>query len=277
MVKGFRALITHDMGFDRSHVLTFHTVLSEEKYHDKDRIRGYYEQALRNIRALPGVESAACLTSVPSGWDLELDGVHRGGRATCAHGEKPFGHFANRDSGILFRVARSAATGAGLLSDQDSSSASPVAVVSESMARQSWPGTESAGQAHSDGPAGRRASPFRTVVGIVGDVKPNAMDHDPSPTAYVPLAQQPEAASAFVVRTSGDPLSFAGLVSKEILSLDPAQPAYDLRSLDQVISDGLSGIDLASHMMLVFAALCSAACGRGNFCGHGVLGHPAHA
>jgi putative ABC transport system permease protein len=96
--------------------------------------------------------------------------------------------------------------------------------------------------------------PFRTVVGVVGDVKPNAIDHDPTPTAYVPLAQQPESASAFVVRTSGDPLNLAALVSKQILNLDPAQPAYDLRSLDQVVSDGLAGIDLASHMMLIFAA-----------------------
>jgi putative ABC transport system permease protein len=93
-------------------------------------------------------------------------------------------------------------------------------------------------------------------VGVVGDVKPNAMDHDPSPTAYVPLAQQPESASAFVVRTSGDPLTLASLVSKQILSLDPDQPAYDLRSVDQVVSDGLSGIELASRMMLTFA-LCA--------------------
>jgi putative ABC transport system permease protein len=121
------------------------------------------------------------------------------------------------------------------------------------MARQSWPGKNPLGKRIRMGRP-EEGHPFRTVVGIVGDVKPNAMDHDPTPTAYVPLAQQPEAVSAFVVRTSGDPLNFAGLVSKQILSLDPAQPAYDLRSLDQVIFDGLSGIDLASRMMLVFAA-----------------------
>ena len=59
MVKGFRTLTTKDMGFDREHVLTFHVVLPEAKYRDQDRIRGYYEQVLRNIQGLPGVESAA--------------------------------------------------------------------------------------------------------------------------------------------------------------------------------------------------------------------------
>jgi putative ABC transport system permease protein len=254
MVKGFRALITHDMGFERSHVLTFHTVLSKEKYHDKDRIRGYYEQALRSIQALPGVESAACLTSVPSGWTWNWMEFTAEGTPPAAPGEKSskvaISQIVTPD---FFSALRVPLQQGRLLSDQDTSGAPPVAVISESMARQSWPGKNPLGK-HIRMGRPEEGQPFRTVVGIVGDVKPNAMDHDPTPTAYVPLAQEPEIASAFVVRTSGDPVELAGLVSKQILSLDPAQPAYDLRSLDQVIYDGLSGIDLASNMMLVFAA-----------------------
>jgi len=252
MVKGFRALITHDMGFDRSHVLTFHTVLGKEKYHDKDRIRGYYEQALRNIQALPGVESAACLTSVPSGWNWNWTPFTAEGAPPAAPGDQPSA-ISQIVTPEFFSALRVPLQQGRLLSDQDTSSAPPVAVISESMARQAWPGQNPLGKHIRIGKENAGA-PFRTVVGIVGDVRPNAMDHDPSPTTYVPLAQQPESASAFVVRTSGDPLNFAALVSKQIISLDPAQPAYDLRSLDQVIFDGLSGIDLASQMMLVFAA-----------------------
>jgi putative ABC transport system permease protein len=254
MVKGFRALLTHDMGFDRSHILTFHTVLSKEKYHDKDRIRGYYEQALRSIQGLPGVESAACLTSVPSGWTWNWMEFTAEGAPPGAPGEKSSAMAISQIvTPEFFAALRVPLQQGRLLSDQDASSASPIAVISESMARQSWPGKNPLGKRIRMGRP-EEGQPFRTVVGIVGDVKPNAMDHDPTPTAYVPLAQQPDAASAFVVRTSGDPLKVAGLVSKQILSLDPAQPAYDLRSLDQVIFDGLSGIDLASRMMLVFAA-----------------------
>jgi putative ABC transport system permease protein len=254
MVKGFRALITHDMGFDRSHVLTFHTVLNEEKYHDKDRIRGYYEQALRSIRALPGVESAACLTSVPSGWTWNWTEFNAEGAPPAPDAEKPFA-ISQIVTPEFFSALRVPLQQGRLISDQDSSSAAPVAIVSESMARRAWPDQNPLGKRVRLGRP-EEGQPFRTIVGVVCDVKPNAMDHDPSPTAYVPLAQQPEAASAFVVRTSGDPLTLASLVSKQILSLDPDQPAYDLRSVDQVVSDGLSGIELASHMMLVFA-LCA--------------------
>ena len=209
MVKGFRALITHDMGFERSHVLTFHTVLSKEKYPDKDRIRGYYERALRNLQALPGVESAACLTSVPSGWTWNWMEFTAEGAPASASREKPSA-ISQIVSPEFFSALRIPLRQGRLLSDQDSASAPPVAVVSESMARQAWPGQNPLGK-HIRMGKPDAGEPFRTVVGIVGDVKPNAMDHDPSPTAYVPLAQQPESSSAFVVRTSGDPLEFAGV------------------------------------------------------------------
>jgi putative ABC transport system permease protein len=254
MVKGFRALTTHDMGFDRSHILTFHTVLSKEKYHDKDQIRGYYERALRSIQALPGVESAACLTSVPSGWTWNwMEFTAEGGPPTTPGEKSAAMGISQIVTPEVFSTLRVPLQQGRLLSDQDTSSALLVAVVSASLAQQSWPGQNPLGKQIRMGRP-EEGQPFRTVVGVVGDVKPNAIDHDPTPTAYVPLAQQPESASAFVVRTSGDPLNLAALVSKQILNLDPAQPAYDLRSLDQVVSDGLAGIDLASHMMLIFAA-----------------------
>jgi putative ABC transport system permease protein len=89
------------------------------------------------------------------------------------------------------------------------------------------------------------------------------MDHDPAPTVYLPLAQQPELSSAFVVRTSGDPLELASSIATELRSVDPDQPAYDVRSLEQVLSDSLSGIEMSAHMMLVFgfSALTLAAAG----------------
>ena len=252
MVKGFRALATHDMGFDRSHLLTFHDVLAEAKYHDKDQIRGYYEQVLRRIQALPGVESAACVTSLPSGWTWNwMEFTAEGAQPTTS------GDMRSAISQVVtpefFSALRVPLRQGRLLSDEDGPSAPPVAVISESMARQSWPDQNPLGKHIQMGrPEARQ--PFRTVIGVVGDVKPNAMDRDPSPTAYVPFAQQPESASAFVVRTKGDPLTLAGLVNREMLGLDPDQPPYDVRSLDQVISDGLSGIELSSHLMLVFAA-----------------------
>ena len=97
----------------------------------------------------------------------------------------------------------------------------------------------------------------------MGDVQPVPLDHDPAPTAYVPFAQQPEGVSALVVRTSGDPLTIAGPVNAQLRAVDSDQPAYDIRTLEQVVADGLSGIESSARMMMSFAvcALILAAAG----------------
>jgi putative ABC transport system permease protein len=261
MAKGFRALIANDMGFDRHNVLTFHTSLGDAKYHSPDQIRGYYETALRNIQALPGVESAACVTSLPSGWTWNWVEFTAEGRAPANSGDRPsaISQIVTPD---FFSALRVPLRQGRLFSDQDSSGRPAVAVISEAMARQNWPNQNPIGK-HIQMGRPEAGQPVRTIVGVVADVKPNPLDSDPAPTAYVPLAQQPPSASAFVLRTSKDPLAVAGLVRKELLNIDPDQPGYDVRSLEQVISDGMSGIETSSQMMLVFAvcALLLAAAG----------------
>jgi putative ABC transport system permease protein len=261
MLKGFQALVASDMGFDRSHVLTFHIALPEAKYRDNGRVREYYDRALHGIAALPGVESAACVTSLPSGWSWNWVEFAAEGKPPAAPGETPSAISQVVTPGF-FTALRVPLRRGRLISEQDGRDATAVAVVSEAMAHQNWPGQDALGKHIRMGRPGA-AAPLRTIVGIVGDVQPNPFDHDPAPTVYVPLAQQPELTSAFVVRTAGDPLALAGSVGAQIRSVDPEQPTYDLRSLEQVLSDNLSGIELSAHMMLVFgiSALTLAAAG----------------
>lgn len=263
MVKGFRTLTTKDMGFDRKHVLTFHVALPDAKYRDKDRIRGYYEQALRNIQALPGVESAAAVTSLPSWWTWNWTEF-------TAEGSPP-ASFAERPSVIsqivtpgFFSALRVPLRQGRLLSDQDGPNAPPVAVISETMAHQNWPDQNPLGK-HIQMGRPEAAQPLRTIVGVVGEVQPVPLDHDPAPTAYIPFAQQPESASAFVVRTAGDPLTLGGPVNTQLRSVDADQPAYDMRSLEQVVSDSLSGIESSAQMMLIFAACALTLAAAGIF------------
>jgi predicted permease len=251
MVKGFRALVATNMGFDRSHVLTFHTVLADERYRDPEHIRGYYEQALLDIRALPGVESAACVTSLPSGWTWNWTEFTVEGKPAASPGDQ-LSAISQVVTPEFFSTLRVPLRDGRTLSDADGPATTPVVVISQALAEKAWPDQSPLGKRIQ---IGRREAgqPMRTVIGIVGDVQPDPLERDPAPTAYIPLAQQPASASAFVVRTSADPLTLAGPVNKALLALDPNQPGYDVRSLDQVISDGLSGIETSSKLMMVFA------------------------
>ena len=261
MVKGFRTLVANDMGFDRSNVLTFHVVLPEAKYRDKDRIRGFYEQVVRNIQALPGVESVACVTSLPSGWTWNWIPFTAEGKPPASPADMPSAISQVVTPGF-FSALRVPLLQGRLLSDQDGTNTLPVVVISETMARQNWPDQNPLGK-HLQMGRPEAGQPFRTVVGVVGDVQPVPLDRNPAPTAYVPFAQQPEGVSALVVRTSGDPLTIAGPVNAQLRAVDSDQPAYDIRTLEQVVADGLSGIESSARMMMSFAvcALILAAAG----------------
>jgi putative ABC transport system permease protein len=261
MVKGFRTLEASDMGFERSHVLTFHVALPEQKYGDPARVREYFGRVLGDIGALPGVESAASVTSLPSGWNWNWVECTAEGKPPAVPGEAPSAISQIVTPGF-FSALRVRLERGRLLTDQDGAGAPPVALISAEMAHQTWPGQDPLGKHIRMGHPGA-GGPWRTIVGIVGNVRPVALDHDPAPTVYVPLAQQPEPTSAFVVRTSGDPLALASSIGAQLRSVDPEQPAYDVRSLEQVLSDSLSGIELSSHLMLLFGfcALTLAAAG----------------
>ena len=261
MVKGFGNLITMEMGFDRTHVLTFRVALPEEKYRTKDQIRSYYDRATREIRSLPGVESVACVSNLPSGWTWNWIEYSAEGQPPASPGESP-STLSQVVTADFFASLRVPLLKGRFISTQDGPDAPLVAVVSEGMARYNWPGQDPIGKHLKLGPREGR-EPERQVVGVVGEVRSSPFDFRPDPTTYTPLAQIPPSSSAFVVRSAGDPVSLAQVVTTEIRNIDPDVPAYDVRSLEQMISDNVSGVEFSARMMRVFGlvALTLAAAG----------------
>src|SRR5208337_4690239 len=261
MVKGFRNLITIEMGFDRTHVLTFHVALPEEKYQTKAQVRNYYDRVMRQIQSLPGVSSVACVTSVPSGWTWNWTEYSAEGQPPASPGEMP-STVSQTVTPDFFGTLRVPLLKGRFISAQDGPDAPPVAVVSETMARYNWPGQDPIGK-HLKLGAREGPEPERQIVGVVGEVRASPFDFKPEPTTYTPFAQLPQASSALVIRTSSDPLSLVAPVVAQLRSIDADVPAYDVRSLEQVISDNLSGVESSARMMLIFGfiALVLAAAG----------------
>src|SRR6185369_7838174 len=95
----------------------------------------------------------------------------------------------------------------------------PVAVISETMARQYWPNTT---------PIGKRFrllfSPWITVVGIAADVKHIALSGPPPADMYLSNAQEPYPGLLLVIKTTGDPMAVAPMVRREIHAFDKDLP-----------------------------------------------------
>jgi len=261
MVTGFRNLLTVEMGFDRTRVLTFHIALPGEKYQKDDQIRAYYDRVMQEVQSLPGVESAGCVTSLPSGWNWNWTEYTAEGRPPTSASERPsaISQIVTPD---FFRTLRVPLLQGRLLTAADKQGALPIVVISERMAHDNWPGQNPLGKHLKLGRADG-VEPERTIVGVVRDVRSSGFDNAPDPTTYVPFAQLPQASSAIVVRTSTDPSSLASAVIARVRSIDPDEPPYDVRSLEQVISDNVSGVESSARMMMIFGftALVLAAAG----------------
>lgn len=263
MVKGFRHLINTEMGFDRTRVLTFHVALPETKYRTDDEVMGYYDRALRTLESLPAVKTAACVTSLPSGWSWNWTQYRAEGAPPVTSGERPTA-ISQVVTPDFFATLRVPLIEGRAVSPEDTRRSTPIVVISESMARRNWPGQSAIGKHVKLGPP-EGNEPERQVVGIVGDIRTSPFENTASPTVYVPLTQVPNRDSAFVVRTAGDPGMLASAVVAAMRNIDPDTPAYDLRSLEQTLSDNMSGVESSARMMLIFGAIALTLAAAGIF------------
>jgi putative ABC transport system permease protein len=253
MVKGFGTLLNEYPGFDRSNVLTFRIALAESKARDEARVRDFYGQVIEKLQALPGVDSAAAVTSLPSGWSWNRTEYTGEGQPAAAPGEMRGAVWQSITPGFFRALCIPLLKGRPLTA-QDGPDAPLVIVISQGLARRIWPNQDPLGKRIKFGRA-ESNEPWKTIVGVVGDIAQSPFDRVPEPTAYFPFAQLPVASSALVVRTSGDPIALAAAARAQVRSVDADQPPYDMRTLAQLISDDLSGVEGAARMMFVFGAV----------------------
>jgi putative ABC transport system permease protein len=136
-----------------------------------------------------------------------------------------------------------------------------VAVIDQNMARTYWPNADPVGKRLKRGGA-TSTSPWMTVVGVVGNVKHYALDSDSRVAFYTPHPQVPIGWMCVAVRTSADPGGLAAAVTREARVLDPNVPIYDVKTMEQLVSESLArrrfamlALGLFSVVALVLAAL----------------------
>jgi putative ABC transport system permease protein len=257
MVKGFRNLINRYPGYEASTALSMRVTLPEKKY-ATPRVRAeFYERAAEKLAAIPGVEAAAAVRFLPSGWAWQT-GTFSIENATQDPEKQPRAG-TEAVTPDFFPVLKIPLRAGRFLSHDDGVDAQPVAIISGATARRYWPGGD---------PVGHRirlssGDPWRTIVGIVGDIRQNTFDDAFRATIYVPIAQVPPQSAGFILRTPGDPMASATAARVAIQSVDADQPVFDIRTLEQLITDNASGVQYAAHMMSSFAliALLLAAAG----------------
>jgi predicted permease len=256
-------------GFDANGVLTLKTTLPLPKYEAAKVRARFYQQVLSDVRALPDVSHAGYISFVPLGpmrggiWAVTMDGR----RESEARAPRASLRFVTQD---FFRTLRiPLILGRDVDDARDTQQAPLVAVVSESFARQQWPGAS---------PLGRRffiAFLERTVVGVVGDVRVRGLERRSEPQVYLPHQQVPDGGvigyrpQDLVIRaTSGDPAALVPAVRAIVARADPRQPVSDVRLLSDLIVRETAPRTVQLYVLGSFAALALLLAGVGL---HGVI------
>src|SRR5439155_16924824 len=198
MIKSVGRLIGVHPGFDADHVLSMQISMVGRAYAKDEVVLAKMNEMVDRLRALPGVESAAAAGQIPLGGNGDTWGFHVEGRPTGP--EDPSVERYSVTPGY-FSVMRIPLRRGRLFTDGDRTGAEPVMIIGERTARALWPNADPLGQRVK---IGGDDGPWRTIVGIVGDVRHRELAAPPTMQMYLPDAQVTDSFLTMVVRANGD-------------------------------------------------------------------------
>src|SRR5262249_8042230 len=148
-------------------------------------------------------------------------------------------------------------------SDADREDVPEVCIVDQLLAERYFPGQDALGRRLNFGTA---AEPkWRTIVGIVGDVKQFGPTEQPRTTVYVPFSQRAWPLLGFALRAEGDPRQLAGAVRAAIWSIDGDQPGSYVMTFDDLLSATRAPLRVTFAALAAFAALALALAALGVY------------
>jgi putative ABC transport system permease protein len=263
LLVSFRRLSTANPGFDTRGTLTAGMSLSSWKYASRKSRAGFGERLLAKLTALPGVTAAALTYPLPLSGNEWNRSYSCEGEPEPEPGQQWIGDYVVATSDYFSALAIPLRRGRSF-TGRDVAGAPKVAVVDESLAARCWPGQQAIGRRLKlDGSPSARA-PWIEVVGVVPSVHSAGVDSSPSPTIYVPYAQDPSPDLAVVLRSFHQEAAAGGLRTA-ITSVDPDQPIYDVRPLAAYLADGQSRSRLALLLLGCFAAAAVCLAGIGTY------------
>jgi putative ABC transport system permease protein len=252
MIKSFLRLQNVDPGFNPSRILTAEFLMPRSKYPEGPQLSAFYDRVLERVGSLPGVESAGFITMLPLGGGENFAALTIEGRVQDPNDKVMDAQYYTVSPSYF------AAMGVGFVSGSNFTSANNpntplVTIINQEMARRYWPDEDPIGKRINLGdPA---TSPWRTIIGVVKDVKHTALDNPPYPQMYVSTTQVPRRALTLVARTSSDPLALAPALRGEVLAIDSDQPLYNMRTMERLLADSISRPRFNMMLITVFGAI----------------------
>lgn len=271
MIRSFYLLQKVNPGFSHEHLTSFSVSLPQKKYSTEEQRSSFYNRLMENIRALPGVESSAAASGLPlgnNGWQTSfmVDGqpppkpeqmplmeaclvtpdyfkamnipVLRG-RVFTDRDDRS--HLAGKDLSKLNDIQRSMA---GLTK----------IVIDEQFAQRHWPGEEAVGKRVKMGQ--EPDAPVLEVLGVVGRVKMESLNQNSDRVqGYFAFNQVPQGGMTVIIKGASDPNQLISSVRNAVKEIDPDQPIYSPRTMDDIRAESVAPERLNLTLLSLFGGL----------------------
>jgi putative ABC transport system permease protein len=249
LLRSFQHLMAVDPGFNPERVITFDVFLPQSAYDPGPPVRGFFDQLLTRIDALPGVQSAATASQLPltGAGNLWSFGVE--GRDRLVADDQVQDLVVRVISPDYLRTIGAGIQQGRAFTPFDGPDAPGVVLLNEAAVRRYFPTEDPLGLTIDFG------GPGGEVVGIVRDVKQYGLHEDARAEAYLPHAQLASRSMRVVVRTAGDPAALTGALRREVHALDPNLPVERFVTLEEVVARAAATQRFLASLVTLFAAL----------------------
>ena len=263
LIRTFMKLQAVEPGFDTHHVLTMSMSISGDRFQKSDPVARIVRNGTERLKAVPGVTSVAATCCLPlhNSFGQPFDIVGR------PKGNAPFtgGAGYNSISWDYFETFKIPILHGRSFTEQDDASAPGVVMINEAMARQYWPKGDPLQDRLQAGVGGGPAfaDQPRQIIGIVGDTHDVALNVDPFPTMYIPIAQMPDAETAlnsrvaplwWAIRTNVDPHTLVKPVSAALREASGGLPVAHIHTMEDLVVTNTSRQRLNMLLLSIFGA-----------------------
>lgn len=270
MVRSMVTLGHVDPGFDPHNLQTVMFTLGGPAWPDP-RKQAFYAEAVERLRAVPGVENAAITYSLPilgSNWWNWFTVAGRPIPPGAVMMDLPSAGIVPV-SASYFDTLKMPVLKGRAFDRTDTPDSQPVAIINASLARLYWTARASDSKSNPTAFVGKTEDPigqqirltdgsptkgygsWRTIIGVVGDVKQHGLDQDTPQQIFVPVVQQTRSTVFAVTRTRGTVATSA--IESAIRDLDRSVPVFNDRTVEQVMRDASSRRRVAAVVLSVFA------------------------
>ncbi|MBI2686889.1 MAG: ABC transporter permease [Acidobacteria bacterium] len=252
LIKTLMRLTALDPGFDTANLLTMNVPLNRPPYtQDPEKPIAFYDAVLARIRALPGVEEAAFTYQLPFTSIGNSNGFSIEGLPPPPPGTNQDALYRSGTPAYL-RMLRPQLLEGRLFDEQDRRDTQPVVVINETLARQYF----ASGAALGRRVRISRDGVYRTVIGVVRDLRERGYETPLKFGVYVPASQMPRTTLGdLMIRTRTEPMLLAKAVQDAIHTIDKDQPIRRIRTMDEILDTSIANRRQQTVLLGAFAAL----------------------